>query len=821
MKCTYLNIRNCNRFDLSVLRDITITPFDPIQLVLGTNGAGKSSLFEYVFPCCPAAADFEKDGYYEHHCEHRNHTYKITSTIDKGFKHTFQVDDGENLNPGGTQPMQWKLIEEHFGLTEDLIRLLLGYESQYMFTEMRPAERRERLTQICPVNVDYALKAFQTVKQQMRAQKSVVEYLDNQLVTINGEHASVLAEPNTDAIEQELRERRNDLERLMGLPLYDSQFSSEDLLDSAQRYATFTRDVVRSMAGYNGGSLVEEKQLVIDLRQAVTKAQTQADSIVEEIISLDSILESAMQSVDGNPEEIAKRIEQLKKTAALNKPKRTEFALSIAGNTSALAQTCGAIAPQVEELLQGWSDPDNVLSVAGAKAHRAEAEAFERSVTNAKNALASFEEHALHLQQQPEQHCPKCNYRFHAGENAHTSIEGIQLRIAKGRQWLEEQQPKLTELRELSERYLIWEQERNELQSYYRSTPLLKPMWDDILTRAATEGYGYKAATYFIDWYVDINRMHDHACDNEEIERLETLLARLRAIDVQPLAKRRALLYDRRQALLASAEDLAKKLLSNERNVDVLQDILERRQEAQGFDERLSQDTLRYMQFLYTRCLRSVIADTVRSIAAIEKTLLDVNVIINKRDELVKAKDEAVLSYQISVAVAAELNPSNGIIADTIAGPINAFVEYMNDIIDTIWEYQLQILPCAIDAQGLNYRFPLLTDKSPKPRKDIINGSKGQKELINKAFIIALMHYKGWTDFPILLDEFASTFDPLHQSNAMSFVKRMIDTHRVSQVWFISHYVLNHSSFSKADCIVLDKNNIVLPPRYNENVTLK
>ncbi|MCT7452053.1 hypothetical protein, partial [Escherichia coli] len=126
--------------------ELVIRPDNPVQLILGSNGSGKSSLLPLLYPTVPERADFDKDGYYEYRCEHRNKQYRLISRLEKGFKHEFYVNDSENLNGGGTQPAQWKLIEEHFELNDDTIRLLLGYETAYQFTEMGPMKRRERLT---------------------------------------------------------------------------------------------------------------------------------------------------------------------------------------------------------------------------------------------------------------------------------------------------------------------------------------------------------------------------------------------------------------------------------------------------------------------------------------------------------------------------------------------------------------------------------------------------------------------------------------------------------------------------------------------------
>lgn len=817
MRCTYLHLRGFNRFDTGMIRELVIRPDNPVQLILGSNGSGKSSLLPLLYPTVPERADFDKDGYYEYRCEHRNKQYRLISRLEKGFKHEFYVNDSDNLNGGGTQPAQWKLIEEHFELNDDTIRLLLGYETAYQFTEMGPMKRRERLTQICPVNVDYALELFQVVKQQVRSLKAVNEHTLNKLVETSQRIEAKYTGTDHQGLEAELKQQRSALEAMMGLPLFDSDVDQRQLLESAQRAHHFNRELLHAVVRYQGGTSQQEQQNLAELREQLANANAKLESQVDELLGIDNILDQLKQSGEGDIDQIKARLARLDEQLQQDHPGEL---LTMNLDAVVCLQQLTQVQAPLTELLQEWIDTDNTYHVYDAEAYIKEEEVARMRLRNAKHALADLEAHLDHLNHQPQTSCPKCNYRFHVGETEKTGKASIEQRIQKGHAWVEEQEKSLAELSEKVQRYTLWMEQHRQLTRWTKDYYAIKPMWDNLLEEGRKNGLGFRSIGIINDWLLAFEKLARYTQAEQERKHLQGMLERVQAVDVEPLQQRRELLYKNRTELLTTVERLTQAITATEGRLETITAIMEDQVRSDNSDKALTQLWLEYLQHLYTKSLRAAMSDTVRRISHVEQQLQEAKTDQQLLAQLETTQKEVEEQLGYAQLVLDELSPSNGLIAETIAGPINAFVEYMNGIIASIWEYQLQILPCAIDAQGLNYRFPLLTEKYPTPRKDIVYGSKGQKEIINIAFIIAMMHYKGFTDYPLMLDEFASTFDPQHQSNAMDFVRRLVDGHRVSQVWFISHYVINHASFRKAECMVLDKTNIILPETYNEHVTI-
>lgn len=818
MRCTYFRVRGYNRFDLGHIRELIITPESLIQLVLGTNGAGKSSLLALLLPTVPERSDFDGDGEYEFHCEHRGKNYRLLSRLKAGFKHEFYVDDSDNLNVGGTGPTQWHLINEHFETNDDWNRLMLGYETAYKFTEMAPMKRREWLTKICPVNVEFALQLFQIVKQQVRNLKAINDHSLGKLLVSRTKLEEMMLEYTPEKLQDAINKERVALEGMMGLPLYDSTTDSTALYCMATDARQFIHELITQITRYRGKSTAAETRIRDEIKNELLKARSKLDAQAEELMHLSGILQSVKEAGADDIASLRSKLDQLK--AERDECKVDPSTIPADLNPLVAESDFNAVSDSLQQLMMNWVDTDNTFTVSDAKASFDRVESMERTIRGARNRLADLEQHLEHFSGSPETTCPSCNHRFIVGMQPGQSQADFEARVAKGRKWLEDNVPIYEAEKAKLDLYRQWDRDISVLTDLSRSRPGIKCMWDELFAHGRTKGYGHSALALLSKWETLFSRWARWEEYNREVIRLERMLEQIGNVDLQPTIERHDRIQANRVELLDTIDKLTGELTKTEDRLNAIMDINDRILRAEEMEEMIKHTSTEYVRYLFTRTVREAMATTIRNINEAEQTLNSMKSDMRLVAELEQTQLETETNLKFAELVMAELSPSNGLIADTLAGPINGFIEYMNGIMEPIWEYDLRVLPCAVDASGLNYRFPIHSEKSIKPRKDIVQASRGQKELINQAFIIAMMHYKGFTDWPLLLDEFASGFDPQHQTNAMDFVRSLVDTQRVSQIWFISHYVINHSSFNTAQACVLDKSNIILPEKYNEHVQL-
>lgn len=151
-------------------------------------------------------------------------------------------------------------------------------------------------------------------------------------------------------------------------------------------------------------------------------------------------------------------------------------------------------------------------------------------------------------------------------------------------------------------------------------------------------------------------------------------------------------------------------------------------------------------------------------------------------------------------------------------GFIGSYIGEMNNIMRSIWEYQLEIKLCNLDNGVLDYTFPLTVEGEQVP--DINFGSTGQIDIINLAFTMVMRQYLGITDFPLYLDETGASFDEVHRTLLMRYILMLIESKQCSQVFMINHYTAVTGGLTNHDVVVLDDRNITTPADFNTNVNI-
>jgi ABC-type cobalamin/Fe3+-siderophores transport system ATPase subunit len=106
MKYTYIELNHYKRMPLTDSEHFSMAIEDHIQLILGTNGSGKSCLVKELSPFPPNQSDFYKNGSKVLWIEHNNAVYTLKTVFSPSTKHSFCINDNVNLNEGGTLGVQ-------------------------------------------------------------------------------------------------------------------------------------------------------------------------------------------------------------------------------------------------------------------------------------------------------------------------------------------------------------------------------------------------------------------------------------------------------------------------------------------------------------------------------------------------------------------------------------------------------------------------------------------------------------------------------------------------------------------------------------------
>ncbi len=157
---------------------------------------------------------------------------------------------------------------------------------------------------------------------------------------------------------------------------------------------------------------------------------------------------------------------------------------------------------------------------------------------------------------------------------------------------------------------------------------------------------------------------------------------------------------------------------------------------------------------------------------------------INKNKELIEKYEKNKKLLELTEKA---LSPTEGLIAKSINGFINKFLTEMNAIINSVWSYEITLLPCQISEDNdLDYKFRVLIDNNQEV-EDVSMLSSSMKDIVDLSFRIIFMKYMHLEHMPLILDEFGITMD---DKSTISFI--LLDNILTSSTsWLLSIKTLN------------------------------
>lgn len=210
MRITKIVLIDYKRFSLRNIKRFVYEPEEQVQLVLGTNGSGKSSLLKELTPLPASSNDYLKTGSKEIHITHRDKKYVLTSRFSPKQEHSFICNE-EELNIGGTIGTQKDLVRDIFNITPDIHELLISSDG---FTLMSPSERRSWFTRLSDTNYTYAIGIYNKVKEKHRDTTGSIKHVQSRLMQ---EKSKVLAPEEIELVESELSILGNALRDLINV----------------------------------------------------------------------------------------------------------------------------------------------------------------------------------------------------------------------------------------------------------------------------------------------------------------------------------------------------------------------------------------------------------------------------------------------------------------------------------------------------------------------------------------------------------------------------------------------------------------------------
>lgn len=823
MKIKQLILSGYKRLILNNINYIDIKPEQVFQLILGTNGSGKSSVLYELSPLPAHSKNYIKNGFKEIHISHRGNEYVLISDFKSVNKHSF-VKNKEELNPGGTGAVQKELVEQHFSINQNVHEMLIG---EIKFTDLSPSKRREWLTNISDVDFTYALGVYKRLKTSARDAQGALKHIKGRLVS---ENHKLLSIGNLETIEETYRELQNILKVLMNNQNSTEHSPTEinkSIKKTLEEISFVSENIIKTKpqipTGYNIASLEELDELLNKSKMDIRLVNELRENTSNEYVEIKGIVEdfkkTGYESLSGLKNEL-NNLENEIKTSSDKLIKWNDYK----GDPILSKNVLYEIQPILSEIFNSLKpNPNKEYSSSKLKQVSDELDELNKKIHKFNNSKAKIEKEINHLESLKEQTCPKCNHKWIPGR----SDKEMQSLVGNLKN-IEDSLTKHNKSKESAESYLEEGSEYNNLLSRLKHLEVnntsLRDFWDFI----KGSGKLFKSPS---DFCSDINIL---STDLEVLSTLQNKKERLdelkKILSSSKDEDQLKLLENKVNALESKIEEYTVNLTNENKQQENLSSLKKNIKTfislSESLDLYLESITKLEDDFIDSTREESIsllIEHYQLEMAKVQADKNEKNTLENLISDLEKDKERVKKEEEILSLLAKELSPSDGLIAEQLKGFISSFVKHVNEVIGSIWTYDLIVKPCGTENGDLDYKFPLHISHngSNNTSPDISKSSEAQVEVINLAFKLVMMVYLGLEEYPVYLDEFSRSFDEQHRDNAMDFVRRLIDSGNYTQLFLISHYAVQFNSFPNADILVLDDTNVSIPKDHNTHVVIK
>jgi recombinational DNA repair ATPase RecF len=827
-----LELVGCTRLTLNNIERIVITPENVSQILLGSNGSGKSSVLEEWSPLPASPSDYIKGGMKRCTFNHNHFRYIATSdfTTSTGKHSLLKIDENGKeveLNEGGTITVQRELCERLFNLTTERMHLLLGKEEKRaLFTMMSPTqERRPLITQMSQDNLDYAMKEYTKAATAARDCATLIKHNRTRLA----KETDRLLLLNVDSgLEEEVATLEAELTLLMDERTSTKTRSSEvehqlvyikDEIDKTTQSILTHRFAERNVEGFADVDSI--KSVISDKKADLNFTVNRLATLNEEYVSRKELLDAIVNSEEYNVDELKVRLEVVQNdtTEKLSQIRQFTFTGDVSSMAASASMFKGLVANALADLPDN-SDRQYSRTVLAAK----DKERDEVSTALSKNQflLRKLDEQVTHIEAAHDTRCPKCDYVWKEGvkEGELESLRKERVTLVENIIYLKS---KLEDVVNIIEKIHEYSNAMRRLKSIFHEYPLSSNLLNYLLEDNRVMDNPMQHTPVLDIWMHDLFIADDLYKNSKEItwlqdafsasqitnvdskDAIQTSVMKLEA-DIDHLTYRHRSLQDqigRYTDLLQLGHDLTNK-------DNLLTELVNRR------DSLL---TL-YVESLRNEKIGEIIAMYQNMVAVKTSKLNEKKIIEGVIGELEMDLQELEKKHLANKHLATALSPVDGIIAKQMLQFITVMVDQVNEVIASIWTYPLVVLPCGTEKGGLDYKFPMKVGHNEKLVADVSDGSKGQREIINFAFRLVMIMYLSYDEYPLYMDEVGQMFDEVHTTNLMNYVKMLMEAHRHTQLVMVSHAATFYGAFSNADFCVLSSTNIAIPHKHNDHVII-
>ena len=790
-----------------------------INLIIAPNGVGKSNVLKEM-NMLPAENGNYRSGrkYVEWHKDKK--VFKLDSRTGVGNGHSFKIDDGPELNTGGTYSAQKELVYNYFGKADGpLIKVLNGLKVVDRISAMTPNRRKEVILQIYPNDTDYALGVYNKLRTERNDLKSTIK---KQIERHTEENRKLTTLNNCGVNELEWRIKQCDQDLQESLLLRGRLTSAKldpNLRTKHDRY-TFLVDklVINNLSGVqHSKEELENAYATADgmLNRYQDRANVLKGQIAENASFLDGLDEflkdpTAFQDQAKHIDEDLQRTTlELEKFNNLldNQPVFSDPDASFAGLEYIVTRF-------KEYLNRVVIVSDENLTSTAYKQYLLDQEQLGNKLRSLKSNLEQMEHKLKHYEMADTIHCPDCTHTFKVGISPQ-DINTLKLAIVGLRENIERTTKQSEKLAESIDNDSEWYTTMNQLYNFVRENGNVRVLPE--LIREYGVGKGPCGPL--------CNLLDVFQCRVGTIAYRQTLMEEKTVVDT----RLELISKDNVLDIAANVQNLETELV----RVNNFISYYKTRVYLLGEEIKSINNYERELEEI--RLLRSELLEAMANKANVGlRELVDTRVaeLSGMKDEYMTSIINAKSLTAVVDSITADINrmrirlntvsvlmdglcPSKGIIGKLMGDFINSLCGNINSVLKQIWNTTLYVKPCAKENGDLNYKFPVVTgDDEPTP--DISDCSAGESDAIDWAFRFVIAEYVGWP-VPLIMDEVGVSFDEIKRGRFFNFIHEYTQGKNPRQLFMVSHYFGQYGILKDPNIIAFKYEGLTLPGEPNKN----
>lgn len=827
-----------NPFTLAGIKTLDVTFKELLQILNSTNGTGKSTFLKEL-NIFPVEKDlFFEDGYKEitvKDNEDSNEQYIFKSTA-KGNNSCIKVnlDTGEEteLNKGGTQKVQLELAMSLFKVNPFIWDCITGVNK---FTDADKTTRRNWMELISGLDFDYAFDVHKRLIRAVSERKGTIKMSSNHLAEESGK---LIDEDKLLTLQKEL----NRLNVIYKELLTESKSVSGDAMQTIHRLTNITKEINtlhnqilkfkrNKKLNYKGtlpgllelDSLISSKRTLLptieDKRNILTKQLVEKQELKEKLKRTDGYnLEKVRDLLAQGNKKRQKLIEELSEHTRRIFP--MDYPNSWHDYLSKLKQT--------QQRLIQWSDSlENISSLTYPLPKELAEQAKEQShelklrIGRGEVMLESLNEQHHHLLHTPDTECPQCKHHFKP--NLTGTVEECNVKIASVNRQLKQLKFNLAETDKQFGEYNKIDKARTLLTAIY-----LQSGFDFLLTTLDLDNTTPSGTIYPVSRVLEdesiLMELKEVILKLQQLDKIEIELVsredmggNVETVDssITELNSQIAKLnidYDNIVSEMKQLETHRGNLLAVERSY---QDLIGKTETYLHLKRELKEQ----LEYELTNEALTKISNRIGRLNA---QIGDDRVVRAIVGDLAKQISKYKAELEDYVVLEKALNPTTGLIGDQLRDCTGAFAKQLTKVIDGIWGYALEVLPCSEEnIKGMDYKFPFRVEGFNKPpTSDVSKGSKSQKAIINLGVQLTTRAALGFNQMPLFLDEIGEGFDQVHNENLLRFLKQLLVNYRCSNMFLVHHDVMMRSTLGDFDMVVFHKEHVTVADNYNEHALI-